>query len=133
MKFLNFTGILFFLMVLSCQKPYWPYDEKINVMTAEYEIVTNGEFERGYNVYVKLKNSEDFALISYLIINGFIFENYGTGYGDGFIEIDDYYPIQSKMIQNFKSPERVEKEDGIIFGGGDKQNFYPVKFKLKKK
>lgn len=135
MKNLKIIGlVLVSIFLFSCQKPYWPFDEKPNVLTAEYEIVTNGEFERGYNVYVKLENSEDFTYVYHLIVNGFEFENKeGTLHGDGILEIEGYFPIQSKLIQNFESPLRVEKEDGIIFGGPDNQYFYPVKFKLKKK
>ena len=134
MKNLKIIGlVLVSIFLFCCQKSNWPFDEKPNIVTAEYDIVTNGEFERGYNIYVKLKNTEDLASIHSIVLNGFEFQNHAVGYGDGIIEIDGYFPIQSKMIQNFQPPKKVEKEDGITFGHADAQFYYPVKFTLKKK
>ncbi len=134
MKNLKIIGLLSFsIFLLSCQKPYWPFDEKVNVILAEYEIITNGEFERGYAIHIKLENSKDLAIIHSLIVNGFEFENPTVNFENGMIEIEDYYPIQSKLIQNFESPKRVENENGIVFGQRNAQFFFPVKFTLKKK
>ena len=80
MKFLNFIGILFFLMPLSCQKNQFPPQPEI--LTAEYEMVTQGEFERGYKVYVKLKYNEKFKQVYYLNLNGFMLENPDVVDGD---------------------------------------------------
>ena len=131
MKFLNFIGILFFLMPLSCQKNQFPPQPEI--LTAEYEMVTQGEFERGYKVYVKLKYNEKFKQVYYLNLNGFMLKNPDVVDGDWIVEISGYFPIQSKVIQNFEPPERTSMSNGIVFGDSENSYFYQAKFKLKKK
>ncbi len=129
MKFLKFSGILFVLMLMSCQQNKIPFQPEI--LTAEYEIVTNDEFERGYQIFLEFKMNKD------LDIEGIVLKNIYFSFREKGIEseccylIDRYFPVQSKLIQNFVPPKPDNRPDGIVFEIEGKQYFYEIEFKLK--
>ena len=129
MKFLKFLVILFFLMLMSCQQNKIPIQPEI--LTAEYEILTNDDFERGYQIFLEFKMNKDLDIEAIVLKNKyFLFKEKGIESECCYL-IDQYFPVQSKLIQNFVPPKPDTRPDGIIFEIEGKAYFYEIEFRLK--
>lgn len=128
MKFLKCMGILVFLMLISCQKNKIPIEPEI--LTAEYQIITKDEFERGYQVYLEFKMNKNLDIEAIVLKNKlFPFKEKGIE-SDCCYLIDHYFPVQSRLIQEFESPKPDNRPDGIVFEIEGKTYFYEIKFEL---
>ncbi len=127
MKFLKLTGILF--LMISCQQNKIPIQPEI--LTAEYQIITQDEFERGYHVFLEFKMNKNID-IEAIVLKGKLFPFKEKGIeSDCCYLIDQYFPVQSRLIQNFEPPKTDNRPDGIIFEIDGKAYFYELEFKLK--
>lgn len=128
MKFLKCMGILVFLMLISCQQNKIPIQPEI--LTAEYQIITKDEFERGYQVYLEFKMNKNLDIEAIVLKNKlFPFKEKGIE-SDCCYLIDHYFPVQSRLIQEFESPKPDNRPDGIVFEIEGKTYFYEIKFEL---
>lgn len=119
---------IFSNLILACRNSAVP--GKPEILTAKYEIVTSGEFERGYNIWVDFK-LDNYQAIKYIILNHKRFDvKEITLNSHGYYIIEGYFPVESKMIQNFNPPKPDNRPDGIIFDVNGKAYFYEIKFKL---
>lgn len=129
MKFLKCTGIMILMILTGCQQNKLPIQPEI--LTAEYEIVTKGEFERGYEVFLEFKMNRNIDIEAIILKNKyFSFQEKGIE-SDCCYLIDHYFPVNSKLIQNFEPPKTDNRPDGIIFEIDGKAYFYEIEFKLK--
>lgn len=116
--------------IFSCQKSSIPI--KPEILTAEYEIQTHSEFERGYKIFLVIDEIPESLIIKGIIFKNKLFENvHFTKMNETEIFIEQYFPIQSKMIHNFIPPRTDNRSDGIIFEIGGKEYFQEINFKLK--
>jgi len=128
MNFLKPMWILFLLIFFGCEQTKQAVQPEI--LTAEYSMVTNGEFERGYQVLLEFKTDHDLATKAIVLNNRkFIFKEKGLK-SDCCYLIDYYFPVESRMIQDFEPPEPDKRADGIIFELNGKDYFYNINFKL---
>ncbi len=129
----NLKCLLIFLLtwiIFSCQKPYNPSQPEI--LTAQYEIRTHSEFERGYEVFMVIDKLPKTFSVKGIILKDKLFDKvHFTHMSDNEIFIEQYFPVQSGMIQNFEAPATDNRPDGIIFEVEGKEYFYNVNFKLK--
>lgn len=131
MKYLKILLIFIVLgLIFSCQKSSNP--KKPEILTAQYEIKTHSEFERGYEIFMVIDKLPQDA-----VIKGIVFKNkylepiHFTQMNESEVFVEQYFPIQSQMIQNFSPPKTDNRTDGIIFEIGGKEYFYELTFKLK--
>ena len=131
MKYLKILLIFILLgLIFSCQKS--SDSIKPEILTAEYEIKTYSGFERGYKVFIEIKELNENVKIKQIVLKKRLFNvqsliNVQTEN----LVIDQYLPIQSQMIQNFSAPKTDNRPDGIIFEIRGKEYFYELTFKLK--
>lgn len=129
MNFLKLTVILSSIILLSCQQNKLPVQPEI--LTAEYEILTQTESERGYKIFLEFKMNRDIDIEAIVLRNKlFPFKEKGIE-SDCCYLIDHYFPVHSQIIQNFESPKTDKRPDGIIFETNGKVYFYEIEFKLK--
>lgn len=116
--------------IFSCQKP--TVLSKPEILTAQYEIKTDSEFERGYELFVVIDKIPANPIIKGIVFQNKLFENvHFTKMSENEIFIEQYFPIQSKMIHDFSPPKTDSRSDGIIFEIEGKEYFYEITFKLK--
>lgn len=116
--------------VFSCQKSSVPV--KPAILTAHYEIKTHSEFERGYEIFIVIDKISESTLIKGIIFKNKLLENvHFTKMNENEIFIEQYFPIQSKMIYDFSPPKTDSRSDGIVFEVNGEEYFYKVTFKLK--
>lgn len=119
---------IFSNLILACRNSAVP--GKPEILTAEYKIITNDEFERGYRVFLEFKTDKGLDVKVIVLKNRkFIFKEKGLK-SDCCYLIDYYFPIESKLIQNFNPPKPDSRPDGIVFEINGKSYFYEIKFKL---
>lgn len=131
MKYLKILLIFIFTgMVFSCQKSTIPL--KPEILTATYEIKTHSEFEKGYEIFMVIDKLPESAVVKGIVFKNRLFENiHYTKTRENEIFIEQYFPIQSQMIENFSPPKTDSRPDGIIFEIDGKEYFYELTFKLK--
>lgn len=123
-------GFILIALIFSCQKSSIPI--KPEILTAQYEIKTHSEFERGYELFMVIDKIPENLIIKGIVFQNKLFENiHFTKMSENEIFIEQYFPIQSKMIQNFSPPKTDNRSDGIIFEIEGKAYFYEITFKLK--
>ena len=119
---------IFSNLILACYSSVLSVEPEI--LTAEYKIITNDEFERGYRVLLEFKTDKDLDVRAIVLKNRkFIFKEKGLK-SDCCYLIDYYFPIESKLIQDFNPPKPDSRPDGIVFEINGKSYFYEIKFKL---
>lgn len=130
MKILKFHGLFALIFLWGCQSFQKILDAEI--LSAEYSIVTHSEFERGYQVFLNTKPLKKSVKMKYILLNQKLLnvEELDKQASGNFL-IDAYFPIQSKMIQNFVQPLTDKRKDGIIFEIDGEENYKEIKFKLK--
>jgi hypothetical protein len=130
MKFLKFLGGFLLIFALGCQSAQkLPLAE---IMSAEYETITPSEFERGYEVSLLINPISEDLEIKYIILNQKRFEVFSESNSNlNQFRIEEYFPLQSKMIQNFTPPLTDKRKDGIIFELYGEEIYQEIKFKLK--
>lgn len=117
-------------LIFSCQKS--PISTKPEILTAHYEIKTHSEFERGYEISIVINQISESVTVKGIVFKNRYFEKvHLTKIKDNKISIEQYFPIQSKMIHDFTPPNTDSRADGIIFEINGQEQFYKVKFKLK--
>lgn len=127
---LNILLIIFSGLIFSCQKS--SISLKPEILTAQYEIKTHSEFERGYELFVVIDKIPANPIIKGIVFQNKQFENvHFTKMSENEIFIEQYFPIQSKMIHDFYPPKTDSRSDGIIFEIEGKEYFYEITFKLK--
>lgn len=133
MKNLKIIGlILITIHLFSCQKKNVPMDKKPEILTATYEILTKGELERGYNVFVETNKLPENVEIKQIVLKKKLFDvihlvNAETENSS----VEGYLPLHSQLIQNFVPPKTDDRADGIVFEIDGKEYFYEIKFELK--
>lgn len=132
MKNLKIIALVFVsIFLFSCQKGNWSLDEKPEILTAQYKTVTNGEFERGYEIKLELNSLPNNFEIKELILNKKVFEIRDIDISKSeIVKVEGYFPVHSRLIQNFIPPKPDNRSDGIIFEINGKEYFYEIKFKL---
>lgn len=119
------------IQLISCQKNKLTEEKQPEILTATYETMTKGEFERGYNVLLEMKNFPKSAELKQILLNKRVFDvDYFINSENGHLMVEEYLPLHSKMIQNFKPPKPDNRPDGIIFEIDGKTYFYEIKFEL---
>lgn len=117
-------------LIFSCQKSSIPI--KPEILSAEYEIKPHSEFERGYEFSIVINELPENANIKGIVLQNKLFEPvHFTKMKGKEIFIEQYFPIQSKLIQNFSQPKTDNRSDGIVFEVEGIDYFYEIKFKLK--
>lgn len=123
-------GFILIGLIFSCQKSSIPIRPEI--LTATYEIKTHSEFERGYEIFMVINKIPENPIIKGIVFQNKLFENvHFTKMSENEIFIEQYFPIQSKMIQDFSPPKTDNRSDGIVFEGDQNEYFHKVTFKLK--
>lgn len=118
------------LLITSCQKSI--VRMKPEILTAQYEIKTHSEFERGYEIFIVINQVPENLHLKGIVFQNKLFKGiHFTSMSKNEIFIDQYFPVQSKMIQNFSTPQTDNRADGIIFEVDGNDYFYQVTFKLK--
>ena len=126
--FLSCIGFL--IWMISCQNVSGNVNPEI--LTAEYSLKQYNEFEKGFQVFMVIKNKKKNTKIKYIILNNRKFdkiETYDMEQKTYFI--DQFFPLESMRIQNFSPPESDSRVDGIIFEIEGEEFFKSVNFKLK--
>ncbi|SMC45509.1 hypothetical protein [Moheibacter sediminis] len=127
---INFLLIVISGLIFSCQKSSIPI--KPEILTATYEIRAHSEFERGFELFLVIDKIPENPIIKRIVFQNKLFENvHFTKMTENEIFIEQYFPIQSKMIQDFSPPKTDTRSDGIVFEVDGKEYFYKVTFKLK--
>lgn len=131
MKKLNFFFLLIVIIqIVSCKSNIQLGQPEI--LTATYEIKTHSEFERGYDIFMVIDKLPESFAIKGIVLKNKLFENvHFTNMTENEIFIEQYFPIQSKMIHNFSAPKPDNRTDGIIFEIEGKEIYKEINFKLK--
>lgn len=131
MKYLKILLIFIVLgLIFSCQKLFNP--KKPEILTATYEIKTHSEFERGYEIFMVIDKLPQSPVVKGIVFKNRLFENvHFTKMNESEIFIEQYFPIQSKVIYGFSPPKTDNRPDGIIFEIDGKEYFYELTFILK--
>ncbi|MFV0305909.1 MAG: hypothetical protein ACK5IC_10570 [Moheibacter sp.] len=131
MKKLNSYFIILFVgMILSCVHTL--PKETPEILTATYKIKTYSETEKGYEVYLTLKNVMETTTVKGVVLKNKYFENIELKHLEGnnyFVE--QYFPVNSQTIINFETPKSDSRKDGIIFEISGIEKFKEINFKLK--
>lgn len=117
-------------LIFSCQKS--SISIRPEILTAQYEIITHSEFERGYQLFLVIDKMPNNPIIKGIVFKNKLFENVQfTKMSDNEMFIQQYFPIQSKLIHKFSTPKTDSRSDGIVFEVEKKEYFHKVTFKLK--
>lgn len=117
-------------LIFSCEKPLTQPQPEI--LTATYEIRAHSEFERGYEIFMVIDNLPETFSIKGIVLKNKLFGNiHHTNMTGKEIFIEQYFPLQSKMIHNFEVPFTDSRPDGIIFEIEGKEIYREINFKLK--
>lgn len=129
MKFLKIFGFFFLLLSWNCQSSQSILGYEI--LSATYSDKSYEEFDKGFLVSMEYQMPPN-TQISHIILNRFKFklENIDKNNQGNYV-VDAYFPVQSKMIQNFTPPKTDKRKDGIIFEIDGVEIYKEVKFKLK--
>ncbi len=129
----NLNKLVFFLMtgmVFSCvnsAKTKLP-----EILTAQYEMKTYSEFERGYEIFMVINGFSDSVSIKGIVLKNKLFDKIQfTEMQENEVFIEQFLPIQSQRIQKFKMPPTDNRRDGIIFEIEGKEIYEEINFKLK--
>jgi hypothetical protein len=130
MKFLKILGLLTLFFVLGCQSSQ--NLEKAEILSAEYSTLSHSEFEKGYEVFLELNLLGTDLKVKSLVLNQKLFPIQSVENSNPEkISVQEYFPVQSKMIQNFVPPLTDKRRDGIIFELNGEEIYQEIKFKLK--
>src|SRR5690606_29324056 len=109
-----FCLILTFIFLNSCmtnQNPGLP-----EILTAETKIKTHSESERGYEVFLVINDFPETARIKGIVLKSSLFQPIRfTRMLENEIFIQQYLPVVSRKIANFRPPKTDSRPDGIIF------------------
>lgn len=129
MKFLKILGFFCLLLSWNCQTSQTILGYEI--LSATYSEKSYNEFDKGFLVNMEYQMPPN-TQISYIILNQFKFKLVKIEKNNqGNYVVDAYFPVQSKMIQNFTPPKTDKRKDGIIFEIDGVEIYKEVKFKLK--
>lgn len=102
------------------------------ILTAQYEIKTYSEFDRGYEVFMVINQFPDECKINGIILKNKLFDKIQfTKMQTEEIFIEQFLPLHSKQIQNFSPPAADSRNDGIIFDMNGIEIYKEINFKLK--
>lgn len=129
----NFSFLItlsLFFIVQSCfviQKKSFP-----EILTAEFEIKTYDQNERGYEVFIVIKNFNKEAQIKGLVLKKRYFDPVQIHrMNEDEVFVEQYFPLSSQRILNFSEPQTDKRKDGIIFEIDATEIYQEVTFKLK--
>lgn len=102
------------------------------ILTAEYEIKTHSESERGYEVFLVIDGFPETTQIKGIVLKYKLFSPvYFNEMIENEIFVEQYFPVISQRMLNFNPPKTDTRPDGIIFEIDGKEFFKEIKFKLK--
>lgn len=102
------------------------------VLTAEYKLKTFNDTERGFEVFLVIKNIQPENHVKAIVLKNTRFEGIETHeMMKNQIFIDEFLLLQSSMILNFEPPMTDNRNDGIIFDINGEEHYKEVNFKLK--
>ncbi|MFA5619766.1 MAG: hypothetical protein WDA08_05615 [Weeksellaceae bacterium] len=131
MKKICFLSMLILAGILSSCQNIVPHSAP-EILTAEYEIKTYNDTERGYKIFVIVDKIPKDMQIKAIILNNKRFERFRIHPMEkNEFFIDELLLLQSRMIQNFEPPPTDSRKDGMVFENGNEEIFKEINFKLK--
>ena len=129
----NLNKIYFLLLiglVYSCA--HFIKNKQPEILTAQYEVKTYSEFERGYEVFLVIGQFPENCKIKSIILKNKEFDDVQfTEMQKNEVFVEQFLPLQSKRIQNFEAPKTDNRADGIIFELNGEEFYKEINFKLK--
>lgn len=115
---------------MSCNQLF--QNQSPEILTAEYELKSFNETERGFQVFLVIEKLQPQCKIKGIILKNNHFESIeSTEMLKNRVFIDQFLILQSNMIQNFKPPLTDNRKDGILFEIEGKEFYKEINFKLK--
>lgn len=101
------------------------------VLTAEYQLKSYNGTERGFEVFLVIKNITSKSKVKSIVLKNHRFDELKTHeMVKNQVFIAEFLLFQSSMIQNFKPPMTDKRNDGIIFDIDGKEHYKELTFKL---
>lgn len=129
----NLDKLIFFLLaafIYSCASS--AKIEIPEILTAQYEIKTYSEFEKGYEVFMVIDEFSNDYQIKAIILKNKVFEDIRfTRMRENEIFVEQFLPLHSQLIQKFQPPATDNRPDGILFEINGQEFYKEINFKLK--
>lgn len=102
------------------------------ILTAEYELKNLNGTEQGFSVFMVISKIQKTDKIKSIILKNKRFDSIiTTQMTETEVFIDQFFPVNSQMISEFKSPETDSRADGIVFEISGQEFYKEINFKLK--
>ncbi len=102
------------------------------ILTAEYELKNLNGTEQGFSVFMVISKIQKTDKIKSIILKNKRFDSIiTTQMTENEVFIDQFFPVNSQMISEFKSPETDSRADGIVFEISGQEFYKEINFKLK--
>lgn len=102
------------------------------ILTAEYELKNFNGTEQGFSVFMVIAKIQNTDKIKSILLKNNRFDSIlTTQMTENEVFIDQFFPVNSQLISEFKSPETDSRSDGIVFEINGQEFFKEINFKLK--
>lgn len=102
------------------------------ILTAEYELKNLNGTEQGFLVFMVISKIQKTDKIKSIILKNKRFDSIiTTQMTETEVFIDQFLPVNSQMISEFKSPQTDSRSDGIVFEIKGQEFYKEINFKLK--
>jgi len=129
----NLNKLIFFLSaMLICSCANSAKVEIPEILTAQYEIKTYSEFEKGYEVFMVIDEFPNNCQIKSIVLKNKLFDDIRfTKMQEKEVFVEQFLPVQSRLIQTFQPPATDNRPDGIVFEIDGQEFYKEINFKLK--
>lgn len=101
------------------------------ILTAEYKLKSYNDSERGFEVFLVIKNVRPEHKVKSIVLKNHRFNGIKSHeMMKNQVFIDEFLILNSSMIQNFDPPMTDKRNDGIIFDIKGEEHFIEIDFKL---
>ncbi len=125
--FISFIAVLNFFSACNL----FIQNQTPEILTAEYKLKSYNDTERGFEVFLVIKNIRPEHKIKSIVLKNHRFDGIKSHeMMKNQVFIDEFLILNSSIIQNFESPMTDKRNDGIIFDIEGEEHYLEIDFKL---
>lgn len=125
--FISFIAVLNFFSACNI----FIQNQTPEILTAEYKLKSYNDIERGFEVFLVIKNIRPEHKIKSIVLKNHRFDGIKSHeMMKNQVFIDEFLILNSSMIHNFDPPMTDKRNDGIIFDIKGEEHFIEIDFKL---